>query len=363
MPSFRSTSLVRTPQTRRPARRRRTVLAATAAVLTVSAAACGSSSSSHASATPSSGIKGLKIAMLVKQSNNPVFDLMAAGAKKAAQQLGGQVDYVGPATANPSAQIPYIQSFVTKHYSGIMLSASSETAVAPALIKAMKSGAKVVSFDSQASANAENLYVADSDNAELGTVQIQMICAEIPNCSGQIGIVSATSTSPVQNTWIHYMKVALKSNPKYAHLQLVKIAYGNDDPQQSTTVTEGLIQAYPNLKGIVAPTSVGIVSVAQVVDQTNNIGKIAVTGLGTPNSMKSYVANGTVGQFALWNMNTVGYVAYYVMADLLEHKITGKVGESVPVGDLGTRKVLPGNEIIAGPPLVFSKSNINQFNF
>ena len=77
------------------------------------------------------------------------------------------------------------------------------------------------------------------------------------------------------------MKAALKQ-PKYKNMKLVKIAYGNDNPTESAKETQALLQAYPNLKGIISPTTVGIPAAAQVLQQEGKCGKIKLTGLGLP---------------------------------------------------------------------------------
>ena len=52
------------------------------------------------------------------------------------------------------------------------------------------------------------------------------------------------------------------------------MVYGNDDPTTSTQVTEGLLQQYPNLKGIISPTTVGIAAAAAVLDTAKYRGKV-----------------------------------------------------------------------------------------
>ena len=89
------------------------------------------------------------------------------------------------------------------------------------------------------------------------------------------------------------MKKELKL-PKYKNMQLVKIYYGNDNPAQSLQATESMLQAYPNLKGIISPTTVGISSAAQYLDHSKYKGKVVLTGLGLPSQMKKYVLDGTV---------------------------------------------------------------------
>ena len=81
-------------------------------------------------------------------------------------------------------------------------------------------------------------------------------------------------------------------------------------------MTQGLLQQYPNLKGIISPTTVGIAAAAAVLDTPKYRGKIALTGLGTPNEMKKFVADGTVKAFELWNPADLGYLAAYAAVEL-----------------------------------------------
>jgi rhamnose transport system substrate-binding protein len=177
--------------------------------------------------------------------------------------------------------------------------------------------------------------------------------------SGEIGIVSAAASATNQNTWIGYMKQELKKFPK---MKLVTTVYGNDDPTTATQVTQGLLQHYPNLKGIISPTTVGILAAAQVLDTSKYKGKVALTGLGTPVAMKKYVEDGTVQSFELWNPANLGYLAAYAAVNLASKKITGASGQTLSAGKLGTFTIGADHTILLGPPLVFTKSNINNYN-
>jgi energy-coupling factor transporter ATP-binding protein EcfA2 len=135
------------------------------------------------------------------------------------------------------------------------------------------------------------------------------------------------------------------------------------DPPTATQVTEGLLEKYPNLKGIISPTTVGILAAAQVVSTPKWKGKVIVTGLGTPDEMKTYVANGVAPAFILWNPANLGYLAAYAAVYLASKKITGAAGETFTASKLGKYTIGADNTVLLGPPNVFNSSNINNFNF
>jgi rhamnose transport system substrate-binding protein len=205
------------------------------------------------------------------------------------------------------------------------------------------------------------LFVNQANAEGIGRGQIQLV-SKLMGGEGEFAVLSATPNATNQNTWIKWMQEELKK-PEYAKIKLVKIAYGNDDDQKSFVETQGLLQAYPNLKAIVAPTTVGIAAAARYISTSSSKGKVAVTGLGTPNQMRAFVKNGTVKAFQLWDPGQLGYLAAYAAAALSSGTISGKEGESFDAGKLGKRTVGPQGEIILGPPTTFDSSNIDNFNF
>jgi rhamnose transport system substrate-binding protein len=151
---------------------------------------------------------------------------------------------------------------------------------------------------------------------------------------------------------------------KYSKLVFDGIVYGNDDPTISTTQAQALLSAHPNLKVIVAPTTVGIVSAAQVVKAQGKTGTVFVTGLGTPKGMVDFVKSGEAPEFALWNVTDLGYLAYAVAAQLVAGTIKGTEGEKFTVKFAsGSVDYTIGKDsvVVLGPPFVFNKANIDQY--
>jgi rhamnose transport system substrate-binding protein len=330
------------------------------AVLLLAACGGGSGTTTGGGGSSNSGNK-LNIVFLPKAINNPYFDTAANGGKQAAKELGGTFNQVGPSTASAADQVTFINNLTAQHVSAIVVSANDPTALAPALKQAMAQGIKVVSYDSDVEQDARSIFVNQANSQDIGTIEVQILGKQL-NYSGQIAILSAASTATNQNAWIGYMKQEL-ATPQYKNMQLVKIDYGNDDDQTSFNDTLALLQAYPNLKGIISPTTVGIAAAARAIESVGKGGKVALTGLGTPNQMRKYVEDGTVQQFALWDPGKLGYLAYYAAAELVQGKISGQQGQSFSAGTLGNYTIGANGVVVLGPPTVFDKSNISQFNF
>jgi rhamnose transport system substrate-binding protein len=328
------------------------------------AIALGASAASAAVLTSSSSAaakKGYKVFLLPKFLGIAPFTQSNQGAQEAAKSLGDKVTYNGPPKADVAAQIQFINNAVQQHFNGIIISGNDPNALAPALKRAAQKGTKVVSFDADVAPDARTVFARPASAQGIGEIEVKILGQQI-GYKGDIAILTATPTSSNQNTWISFMKKLL-ATPKYKGMHLVKIAYGQDDPTKSTEEAQSLLTSYPNLRGIIAPTSVGLPAAARVVQQANKCKQVVVTGLGGPNDMRAFVKGGCVKAFALWSFIDLGYLAEQTMHAVLTGKLTGKPGESFTAGRLGKKTIEPGSIVTIGLPLVFNKANIDKYHF
>jgi rhamnose transport system substrate-binding protein len=326
------------------------------------AAGNGGGNATERKADPNAKIKeGLKIAFLPKEIDNPYEVLVDKGGKDAVEELKGTGKEVGPSDASASSQVSYINTLIQQKQDAIVIAANDPNAVAPALKDAMSKGIAVVTYDSDAAPDARQIFVNQANTEDIGRSQVKLVSDQIGG-EGKIAILSATPNATNQNAWIKYMQDELKK-PEYSKIQLVKIAYGDDDDQKSFQEAQGLLQSIPDLKGIIAPTTVGIAAAARYLSTSPYKGKVKLTGLGTPNLMREFVKDGTVTEFALWNPNDLGYLAGYTAAALASGQISGKEGEKFKAGRLGEYTIGKNGEVILGPPTTFNKDNIDDFDF
>ncbi|SEG75975.1 monosaccharide ABC transporter substrate-binding protein, CUT2 family [Actinacidiphila yanglinensis] len=354
----------------RTARRRATAILSLS-VAGVMLAACGSSSNAGSDPTgkpTATGVKkGLTVYFIPKDTQNPYEVLADQGGKKALEELGGKVVVSSGTADTAAAQIPSIQTAIQKHADAIVIAGNDPSALCPSLNQASAAGIKIVSFDSDISCGTSpnHLFINQADTADVGTSEVDLLAKQIGS-TGQVAILSAAASATNQNAWIGFMK---KQLTKYPNMKLVSTVYGNDDPATSLTVLQGLLSAYPNLKGIISPTTVGISTAAQYLSNHKDVAKkVTLTGLGLPSQMKSYVKDGTVKSFELWNPNQLGYLAGYAAASLASGSASLQTGSTFKAGTLGSYKVLApasgvGPSVVLGPPTVFDASNVDKFNF
>jgi rhamnose transport system substrate-binding protein len=294
------------------------------------------------------------------------FDQANRGAEEAHAELGntGALLFTGPTPENSVAgQIEILTTATSQGQKVVMLSNNAGDQIVPAAEAAQAAGTKVVTWDSPIpSAVGETVFVAQVDFNSIGTVMADMALSATGG-SGEFAVLSATPDAANQNAWIAAMVEALK-DPKYASIKLVDTVYGDDQAEVSYSRALALVDKYPDLKLIMAPTTVGIVAASKAMQDEGLCDKVKVSGLGLPSEMVSYTMNGCAPEFALWSFVDLGYLTYYTSYMLATGAITGAVGESFTAGRMGdftiekdpTREA--GNRILMGPFTVYNKDNV-----
>ena len=334
-------------------------LAAVATVVALVATGCATGGTSPGT----SGDGDLSITFIPKQLNNPYTDVVLGGGEDGATAAGfASTEVVGPLEASASSQVSFINAETQAGTSVIVIAANDPDAVGPALEEARAAGAKIVAFDSDTNPKYRDVFISQVVAKEVAIIQVELIAEQIGG-SGEIAILSATANATNQNEWIKFIEEELASNPDYKDITLVSKVYGDDDDTKSFQEAQGLMQAYPNLKGIISPTTVGIAATARYLSTSVYKGKVALTGLGLPNEMRPFVNDGTVQEFALWDPAQLGYVAAFAGKALADGTITGKKGDKFTAGDLGEKEVGDNGIVIVGPPTRFNADNIDDYDF
>ena len=307
----------------------------------------------------------LKMVYIGKNTGNPYFDSINGGFEDACKELGCEYEFVAPATAEATSQIPFIEAQIQRGVNVIGIAPNSPDALNQVLDDARSKGILVLTVNGDLTGNESHrdATILPVNFDIVGRDQVEMVGSLI-GYEGEIAILSATTEAPDQNKWIVGMNETLKSDPKYAKMNLVATDYGDDQPEKSTTEMEALLSNYPNLKGVIAPTTVGIAAAAQVVQSRGIADKVAVTGLGLPSEMRDFIKDGTVKAFQLWSPYNEGWLAAHFAKGVLEGSIKNEVGSTFEVPNLGTITINANNSINTQAELTtFTPENIDEFNF
>jgi rhamnose transport system substrate-binding protein len=333
---------------------RRRILAAS--LVTVVAAAAATA------ALARSG-KDITIVYIEQNTGNPYFDRLAEGFKDTSKSLGYKLQVTGPASAGAADQIPIIQSKMQQHVDGIAIQVSDEKAETPTLKQAKAQGIHIAAVNSDQIADVRDFAVTPVDFSTI-PMQELLVLGKLMHWKGKWAILSATTTAPFQKGWVKQVQGIVKKDSRFKNMQLVKVAYGNDEPQKSATETSALLSAYPDLKGIISPTTVGVSAAAQVLESSGKAKKIVLTGLGTPDQMRKFIKDGTSPLIQLWDPADQGYVCGYLLYQTIVGKLKPKPGLKVKVPGHGTVTIGKTGVVIAAPKLTtFTKANVDKYHF
>jgi len=306
--------------------------------------------------------EGLLIGVLYKQSGNPYFQASVTGFEKAAEELGFTFVHDGPEDGSSDGQIRIIENFINMGVDAICVSANDADALVNVLQEAMAAGIKVVSWDAAVAAEGRHLDVQPASSKAIGLTLLDSIAASMGE-EGQLAIVSAMATAPNQNLWISFIEEGLVA---YPNIEYVGTVYGDDEYTKSYDETLGLINLYPDLKGIITPTTVGGPAVSKCVMDEGKA--IKVTGLTLATDMVEYIEAGIADATFLWNPIELGYAAAYAAVALVNGAITGAIGDTFDVPGVGTlvveqsTAVNDAGELVPADGTIAYLNKLNEFN-
>ena len=299
-----------------------------------------------------------KICMMPKLVGIPYFNAAEKGAKEAAEELGVELVYDGPTEAKAALQSQMIEQWIQQQCGAITVAANDPDALAPAMKKAGEAGIATGAWDADVAKEARDVFVNQATFEAIGYKMVDLM-AEQTGSKGKFLVVTGSLTAPNQVAWLEAMRERMKE--KYPEMSIASVEPGEEDLQLGIDITKNYLRANPDTTGVFGITSVALPGAAEAVEQEGLEGEVAVTGLSTPNEMKPYLESGVVEKFALWNTVDLGYLAVHVANAQIEGNLP-KSG-TFKAGRLGEVEMLAEDEVLLGPPLVFSKENIDEYNF
>lgn len=319
--------------------------------------------------------KPLKIAYIPQNTGNPYFERINFGFQETCKQLGCEVEFTAPATAEATAQIPFIQEQVQRGIDVLAIQANSVDALNSILDEVRAKGVVVIATNADITGNEthRDAAVLAVDFDKVGKQMLDSLYDQLGG-KGKFAIISATTDAPAQKKFLEEpggVKDLLQTDPKYKDLELVDLVYGDDVPQKSLTECESLLAKYPDLDAIMAPTTVAVAAAAQCVESAgvypggpNAQGNgVTVYGLGTPLQMAPFLKSGVVKGVDLWDPANMGITTVYLAKGLKDGSIKLGEGNTFEVPGIGTMTFGKDNLVIVGPFQSFTKENVDQFKF
>jgi rhamnose transport system substrate-binding protein len=306
----------------------------------------------------------IKVTYIPITSGIPYFDPIIQGMKDAVEKRGGEFSMIAPNEVSPTSQIPLIKTQIQRDVDVICISPNSVDAMNEVLAEAREKGIKVLTVNDDILGHEEyrDGSILSADYNRLAEDSFKVF-AEKMGHKGTFVVLSSTTDAPFQNNQIAIYKSIMSRDAKYAEMEMVEVLYGNDEPLKSLTEAEAALQKYPDLDGIMSPTTVGVIAAAQAVENADKQDQITVYGLGTPNQCRNYIKSGVLAGAMLWDTYRTGYVAGDIAIQLAKGVLVLSKGSEVAVDAYSSVKVLANNVMYAGPPLDLGVENIDKHDF
>ena len=300
------------------------------------------------------------IGMVPKYTSDPYFTAIKQGAEEACKECGFDLLFDGPATQDVTAQANIVDRMIRQGINALSLCASDPSALAPAAKRAASRGIKVSTWDSDLDPSARPVFLNQSEFGAMGQTIADMMAKATDGGKGDFLLVTNSFTSTNMNHW----REAIKSYAakKYPDMHIKAELSGDADLEKSKNVTLNYLRANPNTRGVIVIDGIAAVGAAEAVDQLGLQGKVPVAGIGVPSNIRPYIKSGTVFESVLWSPVDLGYGAMYICKAQLDGTLDPKKG-SVEAGRLGQMKFISDDVVLLGPPTVFTKENIDKFQF
>jgi rhamnose transport system substrate-binding protein len=344
---------------RRPARGAAIVAALIAVAVT---AGCTQKHNGEAGSAGGGGGGGgaHQVAFVPKLQGIPYFEAMNTGGKAAQQALGDVTWlYQGPVSADAAAQTQIVRSFIQRGVAVIAVAPNDPDSMAPVLKEAQAKGIKVMTSDTDSPNSVRDVFVNQASPEKIGEVVTDTLLKAMGG-SGKYAIVSCGETAQNLNSWIAVQR--RYTAQKYPNAQIVDVVYAGEDQAKATQMAADLLNAHPDLTGLVGECTSSAPGVAQAVKDAGKIGKVFTVGVGTPKAMAPYLADGSSSGSVLWDVEQLGYLTAWAGDQLAAGKPfqpVNHVSDKLPAvtWDPATKTLLLGD------PLLVTKANAGQYSY
>ena len=337
--------------------------AALGLALTLATTACGTGSGGSASSggggSASGGSDNYKIAFVPKLQGIPYFEAMNTGGQQACKELGCTWLYQGSVEADPAAQADIVRSFIQQKVDALIVAPNDPDSMAPLLKQAQDAGIKVATADTDAPTSVRQVFVSQASTEGIGQALTDSLLSAMGG-KGKYAIVSCGQTAQNLNSWIDVQKSYTAS--KYPDAQIVDVVYAGEDQAAATQMATDLMNAHPDLTGLVGECTSSAPGVAQAVRDAGKTGKVFTVGLGTPKSMQPYLADGSSSASILWDVQHLGYLTAWAGTQLAggkELKATNDVSTDIT----GVTYDSSSKVLLLGPPLTITKDNAGDYDY
>ena len=315
---------------------------------------------SGSAGAPGGAGETVRVAFVPKLQGVPYFEAMNTGGQEAAEALGTvEWLYQGPTQADAAAQSDIVRSFIQQGVDALIVAPNDPDSMAPLLQQAQQAGIKVGTADTDAPNSVREVFVNQATAEGVGQALTDSLLTAMGG-RGKYAIVSCGQTAENLNAWIEVQREYTAQ--KYPEAEIVDVVYAGEDQARATQMATDLMNANPDLTGLVGECTSSAPGVAQAVQDAGKVGQVFTVGLGTPQSMKPYLDAGSSSAAILWDVENLGYLTAWAGAQLAlgtQFQPTNNVSPELPAVEYDAAS----KTLLLGPPLQITRDNVDEFDY
>ena len=301
--------------------------------------------------------KQIIVAMMPKSKGNSYFISCKKGIDEAEKELGVKLLWDGPTDPDPARQNEIVETWITRGVDVIAVAVENRGGISTALRKARQKGIKVITWDSDAETDARDFLINQATPEGIGSTLMDE-AAKVLGGKGDFAIITASLTAANMNEWQKYIEQ--RRAEKYPDIKMAALRPCDDLKDKAFSEATAILNANPSVKLIMAICSPAVPGASEAVKQSGRK-DVKVVGLGLPNDNKRYVHEGITPSVILWNTQNLGYLTVQAAVAVAKGEHTPGAAK-FKAGRLGELEI-KGDNVLLGKPFVFTKENIDQFDF
>lgn len=238
-----------------------------------------------------------QVALVMKSLANEFFVTMAEGAEAHHAEHADAYDLVVNGIRNESdisQQVALIEQMIASGVDALVVAPADSRALIPVLKRAQDAGIVVVNIDNK----------LDAETLEQAGIAVPFVGPDNREGARMVGEVLAAHLEPGDPVAIlegvptafnaQQRRLGFEDAMEAAGMEVVAVQSGQWEQALGNTVAAGIINAHPDLKGILASNDNMALGAAAAIRQAGKEGQIALVGFDNIEAVRGMVADGRV---------------------------------------------------------------------
>jgi len=245
------------------------------------------------------------VGVVPKGANHIFWQTVHAGAIKAAQESGFEVEWNAPTLEiDSSRQIGIVDSMINRRLAGIALAPVDRQALVGVVERAWQAGIPVVIFDSAIDTDKRISYVA-TNNLEGGRMAARRL-GKVLGGKGKVGVIGFMPGSGATMEREQGFQEEMRS--LYPEIELLGVQFGMADRAKAMAATENILTAHPDLSGLFADNESSSSGAVQAI-KSRNARQVKMVAFDASEQLVADLKAGYIDSIVVQNPFRMGYEA------------------------------------------------------